>query len=105
MRKRPDCPMPESQKGVSRKRVRLDCTTEPLSPEEARMEAARCLSLHECRGCEVCVLICPDQAITKDPDSDLPVIDLQYCKGCGLCAHLCPRGAITMVRDFGLNGI
>lgn len=45
------------------------------------------------------MLICPDQAITKDPVSGRPVIDLHYCKGCGLCVHLCPRGAITMVSE------
>ena len=45
------------------------------------------------------MLVCPDQAITKDRVTDKPVIDLQYCKGCGLCAHLCPRGAITMVLE------
>ena len=96
MRKRPDCPMPEpNQRDLKQK----DCPPAPLSPEEAQLEAARCLSLNECHGCEVCMLVCPDQAITKDPATDKPVIDLQYCKGCGLCAHLCPRGAISMVLE------
>jgi 2-oxoacid:acceptor oxidoreductase delta subunit (pyruvate/2-ketoisovalerate family) len=70
-----------------------------MTREEAMAEALRCLSLVACEGCEVCVLICPDQAITKDPQTQKAVIDLRYCKGCGLCAHLCPKGAITMVPE------
>lgn len=70
-----------------------------MTLEEACQEAARCLSLSACDGCEVCQLICPDQAITKDPQTNKPVIDHKYCKACGLCAHLCPKGAIEMVPE------
>jgi len=70
-----------------------------MTAEEAMAEARRCLSLNQCEGCEVCVLMCPDQAISKDPETQKAVIDLRYCKGCGLCAHLCPKGAITMVPE------
>ena len=44
-------------------------------------------------------MICPDLAITKDPDSGRAVIDLAFCKGCGLCAEVCPKGAISMQLD------
>jgi pyruvate ferredoxin oxidoreductase delta subunit len=53
-----------------------------------------------CQGCEACQLICPDQAISPDPVSGRPVIDLAYCKGCGLCAHVCPKGAIVMEMEL-----
>lgn len=66
------------------------------SLEQAQAEAARCLSLGTCSGCEVCELLCPDQAISRDPLTGQRVIDLSYCKGCGLCAHVCPKGAIVM---------
>jgi 2-oxoacid:acceptor oxidoreductase delta subunit (pyruvate/2-ketoisovalerate family) len=72
-----------------------------LSPQQAQAEAARCLQTHACQGCQVCLLICPDQAITQDPVSGLPSIDLAYCKGCGLCAHFCPKGAISMELEVG----
>jgi 2-oxoacid:acceptor oxidoreductase delta subunit (pyruvate/2-ketoisovalerate family) len=87
---RPPCPLPEP----SRQTGQGDMTL-----EQARAEAARCLAGHPCQGCELCVLLCPDLAVTKDPDTGRPVIDLAYCKGCGLCAHLCPKGAITMELD------
>jgi len=70
-----------------------------MTAEEAMGEARRCLSLNYCEGCEACQLICPDQAITKDADTQRPVIDLRYCKGCGLCAHICPKDAIVMVPE------
>ncbi len=70
-----------------------------MTQEEAIAEARRCLWLNECAGCEVCVLMCPDQAITKDPATQKAVIDLRYCKGCGLCAHLCPKHAIVMIPE------
>ena len=89
MRTRPLCPLPESKPRAP----------SSFTPEQAREEATRCLSLNVCQGCEVCQLICPDQAISKDKMTDQPVIDLRYCKGCGLCAHLCPKGAITMVLE------
>jgi 2-oxoacid:acceptor oxidoreductase delta subunit (pyruvate/2-ketoisovalerate family) len=88
MRKRPECPLPEAPAAGG-----------PATLEEARREAGRCLSTHVCQGCELCELFCPDLAITKDPQTGRPVIDLAFCKGCGLCAELCPKGAITMVVE------
>lgn len=69
--------------------------------DEARVaaEAARCLASLTCTWCEVCQLICPDLCITRDPDGDGILIDLDHCKGCGLCAHFCPKGAIRMETE------
>jgi heterodisulfide reductase subunit A len=59
------------------------------SPEEAREEAARCLSC----GCLVCIksLGCP-AIITED---DKVVIDSSQCPGCGICAQVCPAEAVV----------
>lgn len=70
-----------------------------LSLEDAVAEAMRCSASSPCVYCEVCQLICPDLAITRDPQTRSIVIDLDYCKGCGLCARYCPHGAIEMVVD------
>jgi formate dehydrogenase (NADP+) beta subunit len=99
MRRRPDCPMPETGPSGVRKQLNRDEPPPPMTAEEAAAEARRCLSLNVCDGCEVCILMCPDQAITKDPGTRKASIDLRYCKGCGLCAHLCPKRAITMVPE------
>jgi len=94
MRKRPACPLPEPGSPISRAEGPI------LDPEEARREAASCLFLQACQGCEVCELICPDQAITRHPETGRPEVDLTFCKGCGLCAHFCPKGAIRMVLEM-----
>jgi 2-oxoacid:acceptor oxidoreductase delta subunit (pyruvate/2-ketoisovalerate family) len=71
----------------------------PLTLEEAHVEASRCLGTVNCEACEVCRLMCPDLAITRDPSTGEILIDLDYCKGCGICAAVCPKGAITMVLE------
>ena len=55
-----------------------------------------CLGLRSCEACDLCRLMCPELAITRDMDTGQIVIDLAYCKGCGICAAVCPKGAITM---------
>jgi 2-oxoacid:acceptor oxidoreductase delta subunit (pyruvate/2-ketoisovalerate family) len=62
-------------------------------------EARRCTASSPCLYCDVCQLMCPDLAITRDPETREIRIDLDYCKGCALCAHYCPHGAISMVVD------
>jgi len=66
--------------------------------EAALGEAGRCLQCGVCTRCEVCLIFCPDIAISRLPDGRLE-IDYDYCKGCGVCAAECPRGAITMTRE------
>jgi len=81
-------------------RVRdFDPVEPPLTEAEAIAEARRCLATVACEACEVCILICPDLCISRDPDSGRIVIDLDHCKGCGLCAHFCPREAIRMEEE------
>jgi 2-oxoacid:acceptor oxidoreductase delta subunit (pyruvate/2-ketoisovalerate family) len=96
MRPRPACPLPVEE---TQARTLREHPSEPLSLEEAMIEAARCLSTGDCHGCELCQVFCPDLAISKNPDTGRPVIDLAFCKGCGLCAQVCPKGAITMVSE------
>lgn len=74
-------------------------TEATLTLEQAMAEARRCTVASPCAYCEVCELICPDLAISRDPQTKDIRIDLNYCKGCGLCAHACPRHAIEMIVD------
>ena len=67
--------------------------------EEVQYEASRCLGTVSCEACDVCRLLCPDLAITRDSLTGEINIDLNYCKGCGICAAVCPKGAITMILD------
>jgi pyruvate ferredoxin oxidoreductase gamma subunit len=42
-----------------------------------------------CTRCLLCLIRCPDAAITLDPQG-YPVIDYDNCKGCMICAEECP---------------
>ncbi len=69
-----------------------------LRRDDALAEARRCFNCGVCNGCEVCLVFCPDVAITRREDGRFD-IDYDYCKGCGVCAEECPRGAIVMTRE------
>jgi 2-oxoacid:acceptor oxidoreductase delta subunit (pyruvate/2-ketoisovalerate family) len=66
--------------------------------EEAVAEARRCFNCAVCNDCELCLILCPDVAITRREGGGFE-IDLDHCKGCGVCAEECPRGAIVMTRE------
>jgi 2-oxoacid:acceptor oxidoreductase delta subunit (pyruvate/2-ketoisovalerate family) len=70
-----------------------------LTPWEALEEARRCFNCAVCNSCELCLIFCPDAAITRTAGGHGFDIDLDYCKGCGICAMECPRGAIVMTRE------
>ncbi|MCD6266037.1 MAG: 4Fe-4S binding protein, partial [Deltaproteobacteria bacterium] len=80
-------------------RIDFDCHAPLLTPQEAEYEASRCLGTISCEACDICRLLCPDMAITRDSITGHIIIDLDYCKGCGICAFVCPKGAITMVLE------
>ena len=48
-----------------------------------------------CTACAVCILFCPEAALSRRDGRML--VDDRYCKGCGICATVCPvSGAIEM---------
>ncbi len=59
-----------------------------------------------CKGCELCVHFCPQQALGLAQDRLTPkgyhparLIDPERCTGCEVCAVVCPEGAITVYRQ------
>ena len=73
-------------------------------PAEAQAAAARCLAALACTYCEVCQLMCPDQCITRAPDTGDILIDLNHCKGCGLCVRYCPPEVLFFKDDLNVQG-
>ncbi len=61
-------------------------------------EARRCFNCGVCNECELCLIFCPDVAITRRNGHGF-LIDLTYCKGCGVCVTECPRGAMLLTRE------
>jgi 2-oxoacid:acceptor oxidoreductase delta subunit (pyruvate/2-ketoisovalerate family) len=69
-----------------------------LTRETALAEARRCFNCGVCNQCDLCLILCPDVAISRS-DGHYEIA-LDYCKGCGICAEECPRGALTMTRQL-----
>ena len=47
----------------------------------------------DCCGCTACYAICPQEAITMEPDEEgflYPVIDAGKCVRCERCLTVCP---------------
>jgi NADPH-dependent glutamate synthase beta subunit-like oxidoreductase len=70
-----------------------------LSKAKARIEAGRCFSCGNCIQCNVCLMVCPDVAISFAEKENRYVIDLDHCKGCGICSVECPRSAMTLEEE------
>jgi len=51
---------------------------------------------NRCKGCGVCVDVCPPGAITLKDDTAM--IDQDLCTQCGNCAAACPADAIYSLK-------
>jgi len=56
-----------------------------------------------CHICDLCRLLCPDLAITRNGSRNQLEIDYSYCKGCGICIAVCSRDAIKMILEEGVG--
>ncbi len=52
---------------------------------------------YACLGLSDCVEICPQGAVSIDPDKNVAIIDPDKCTGCGLCVTECPQDLIELV--------
>lgn len=48
-----------------------------------------------CTGCEVCIKVCPFNAIVKNENDEIEIIEA-LCKGCGVCGATCTNQAIVI---------
>ena len=67
------------------------------------------ISADLCKGCELCVAICPEHVLEMSEVMNVkgwPVVSLarEGCTGCGLCALACPDGVFTVYQLTGQEG-
>jgi heterodisulfide reductase subunit A len=70
---------------------------------EAKANTA-CVSEKLCRGCGLCVSVCPFEAREIDEETKTAKVIEILCQGCGACAVACPSGATTH-KGFSKNQI
>jgi ferredoxin len=66
------------------------------------------IAIHEraCRGCEICVDICPTNVFRFDEEQRVCKVEhVEDCIACLSCSYICPSHAIThsghhVVKDF-----
>ncbi|MGA1848067.1 MAG: FAD-dependent oxidoreductase [Thermoplasmatota archaeon] len=58
---------------------------------ETKGNVAR-VSARNCAGCQLCLEICPYDAIEYDEDKRIVNVNEILCQGCGACAAICPSG-------------
>jgi len=56
-----------------------------------------------CKGCELCVVACPQKCISIGDKLNLKgyafaIQDATNCVGCSACGTICPDGAITVYQ-------
>lgn len=51
-----------------------------------------------CKGCGLCVEICPRQAVTINKSGKVELTDPDKCTSCGLCELVCPDFAIIVSK-------
>ena len=54
-----------------------------------------------CKGCDICVRLCPEDCLRLDARGVVRVTAPQRCTGCRLCELLCPDFAITVREEGG----
>jgi len=58
---------------------------------ETKGNIARVIS-RNCAGCQLCVEMCPYDAISFDEEKKVVVVNEILCQGCGACSVVCPSG-------------
>ncbi len=85
--------------GVNQRSGKFTEVHKGLSPSRAKSEAERCFSCGNCIQCNVCLMVCPDVAVSFLAEEKKYLIDYDHCKGCGICAVECPRSAMKLEEE------
>jgi indolepyruvate ferredoxin oxidoreductase beta subunit len=72
----------------------------PAPPPAAAAEADAVIELEIteawCKGCDICVKMCPELCLALNAKQVVEVVDPDACTGCRICEWLCPDYAIAV---------
>jgi indolepyruvate ferredoxin oxidoreductase, beta subunit len=65
---------------------------------DAEIAGKVCLDINEdwCKGCDICVKMCPERCLTLNNEMIAVLIKPDACTGCRVCEWLCPDYAIKV---------
>jgi indolepyruvate ferredoxin oxidoreductase beta subunit len=86
---------------ISEAAVSLENAAQPDAPVKDEFELR--LTREWCKGCDICVKMCPERCLVLDAEQ---LVELRYpdrCTGCRVCEWLCPDFAIDVIKPSTLR--
>jgi len=72
--------------------------TPHVAPQSVDEEFELILTLEWCKGCDICVKVCPERCLILNAEQKVELIDADACTGCRICEWLCPDFAIDVIK-------
>ncbi|PIE64206.1 MAG: 4Fe-4S ferredoxin [Desulfobacterales bacterium] len=57
-----------------------------------------------CKGCGICVMMCPKKVLELDQKEKAVAARLEDCIACSLCSQVCPDLAIEVITEDADTG-
>ena len=70
----------------------------PPPPDVADGEFELRITQEWCKGCDICVKMCPERCLALDAANRVVLTDADRCTGCRICEWLCPDFAIDVIK-------
>jgi 2-oxoglutarate ferredoxin oxidoreductase subunit delta len=69
----------------------------------ARTTGGLLMDLERCKGCELCIDVCPPDVLSMSEERNargfrLPVLAAEGCTGCAACQMICPDFVFEVYR-------
>ncbi len=58
-----------------------------------------------CIGCQLCLKVCPAEALAFKPDEKKVKHYVSRCTFCGQCANICPKDCFVLTDEFLIAGL